>query len=329
MTKMRSLRDFLMIIHSKKSQFASMHLMNLDSKTEEDFHSLIENFRQYVRLFQTSSSFSKRTTHSAFATATKKQNDVIFNEQKIERKCVCEFTKHSTDYCFYLIKNRRSLNWKSRVKIQIIIDEAMKDQKTRTDVKQTIKQIKERKYRKDQKTASEMNEQKPKNDEQNFKTDKVKRKNIEAFITIRTVFFFSIDSYSIRESWILNNESNSYVCNSTMRSRFERQRDESEDYLTVDTQRLSIECYEIVRIIVATLTRSQNMTLLNVAYVNKFMINLISQLEWPLGRNWDNFFDPTQPIGTQSQWVKLGRDSIDWIEISTREWRISTLVWSG
>ena len=25
------------------------------------------------------------------------------------------------------------------------------------------------------------------------------------------------------------------------------------------------------------------------------------RLEWPLGRDWDNFFDPTQPIGTQSQ----------------------------
>ena len=56
---------------------------------------------------------------------------------------------------------------------------------------------------------------------------------------------------------------------------------------------------------------------------------LKTHLEWPLGRDWDNFFDPTQSIGIQSQWVKLGRDFIGWVEIPTREWRISRLVWSG
>ena len=273
---MRPLRDFLMAIHSKEPQFASMHLMNLGSKTEEDFHSLIEDFRQYVRLFQASASSSKGTTHSAFATATEEQGDPTFNGQKAGRKCVCESTGHSTGYCFYLVKDRRPRNWKPRANIQAIIDEAMKDQKTRTDVKQAIKEAKDRKKRKDRKDQKD-DEQKPKNDEQNSKTDEAKRKDTEAFTTIRTASSFSADSYSIRGSWILDNGSNSHVCNSTMRSRFERQRDGSGDYLTAGTQRLPIECYGTVRITVATPTGPQNMTLLNVAYVGKFMTNLVSQ----------------------------------------------------
>ena len=54
----------------------------------------------------------------------------------------------------------------------------------------------------------------------------------------------------------------------------------------------------------------------------------IAILEWSLSRNWDNFFDSIQLIETQSHWVNIELNSTDWVEISTREWRISRLVWS-
>jgi hypothetical protein len=44
-----------------------------------------------------------------------------------------------------------------------------------------------------------------------------------------------------------------------------------------DNQRLSIEYFESIKIIVATLTDFKEMRLLNVAYIASFMINLVSQ----------------------------------------------------
>jgi hypothetical protein len=62
-----------------------------------------------------------------------------------------------------------------------------------------------------------------------------------------------------------------------MRSQFVLERDESREFLMTSNQRLSIKCFESIKIIVATLTDLKEITLLNVAYIANFITNLVSQ----------------------------------------------------
>jgi hypothetical protein len=63
-----------------------------------------------------------------------------------------------------------------------------------------------------------------------------------------------------------------------MLSRFIKDRNaDSIDVLFADAKREQIECYEFIRIMPNTSTELKEMMLINVAYVSKFMINLVCQ----------------------------------------------------
>ena len=87
-------------------------------------------------------------------------------------------------------------------------------------------------------------------------------------------------SYSgLKGSRILDNGSNSHVCNNTMLSRFTKTRDAGPlDTLTAGTQTIPIECFGSIQITMKapTTTGHATMTLLNVAFVSDFMTNLVA-----------------------------------------------------
>jgi hypothetical protein len=88
----------------------------------------------------------------------------------------------------------------------------------------------------------------------------------------------STDELAIKESWILDDEVNSHICNSIMHSRFMKKRDVfSDEWLAFENRSLKIETYDTIDIILQISTDLKLMTLLNVAYVSNFMTNAVSQ----------------------------------------------------
>ncbi len=109
---------------------------------------------------------------------------------------------------------------------------------------------------------------------QNRQDDMTSVTNV-TFIVIRSSF--SAEIYILRNAWILDNESNIHVCNDTMLSRYIKHRDLNfENCLIAKTQRLSIESYEFIILIVDTFRDLESMTLMNVTYVADFMTNTIT-----------------------------------------------------
>lgn len=85
---------------------------------------------------------------------------------------------------------------------------------------------------------------------------------------------------SLKVLRILDNGSNSHMYNSTKLSRFMKTRDVGpSNTLRAGTQVIHIENFGTVQITIKSSTSSgyAYMTLLNIAYVSKFMINLVSQ----------------------------------------------------
>lgn len=97
---------------------------------------------------------------------------------------------------------------------------------------------------------------------------------------IESATFSASNTGNLRTSWILDNGSNSHVCNSTMFSRFTKAKEaEPSDTLRAGTQVIPIECFGNVQITIKAPTSvgHASMTLLNVAYISDFMTNLVSQ----------------------------------------------------
>ena len=95
----RSQRDFLLIVHSKESNFADTELVKLNRNKSEELKILIENFRALIRLRV---SRKKKNTYIAFVTdktssddskeknKDNSQEEASFDERKSIKKCLCE-----------------------------------------------------------------------------------------------------------------------------------------------------------------------------------------------------------------------------------------------
>lgn len=84
--------------------------------------------------------------------------------------------------------------------------------------------------------------------------------------------------FVFRDPGYLATDPDNHVCNSIMLSRFTRTHPAGpRDTLTAGTQSLPIECFGTIQITICTFSGPQTMTLLNVAYVSNFMINIVFQ----------------------------------------------------
>lgn len=260
-TGTRPIRDFLMAIRHKEPTFADTHLVHLKDKSSGDLYELIEEFRQHIRLIQLSKP-SKGEAHSAFATDANNSKATYRGQATSPKPCVCGDTHWFAD-CPYLVPDQRQKGWKPTQKKHAKVDEALKNDKTKAWVDRSLARHK-RTEGKAQEQSSSSKADTP-----------ISSADAGSFSCIRTAF--STDSYSLRGSWILDNGSNSHVCNSTMRSRIVRTRDAHGEYLIAGTRKESIEYYGTIKIEIQTPSGIKIMTLLNVAYVPEFMTNIVSQ----------------------------------------------------
>ena len=267
-TGIRPVRDFLMAIRSKEPTFADTQLIMMKHKTTGiDFYEIVEEFRQYIRL--QSLHQSSKDTHSAFATKSD-PSGASFRGQKLPSKpCVCGDAHWLSD-CPYLVPEKRTKGWKDAEK-QKKVDEALKDNRTKAWVDKVLKKQKE-KDGKSKSTPTSTPEPQPSPAE----LEETSRVKMGAFTSVRTAFL--ADTFDLHNSWILDNGSNSHVCNSTMQARFSKTHSAGpNDKLIAGAQILLIECFGSIDITVPTPSGPGIMTLLNVAYVPNFMTNLVSQ----------------------------------------------------
>ena len=98
--------------------------------------------------------------------------------------------------------------------------------------------------------------------------------NMHEFFFIKSSFI--IKEYSSRFSWILNHEFDIYVINDIMQHRFIKKRNCYDEFIIATKRKLlTIIIYEIIIINVQIFIDNKIITLINVAYILNFMINIV------------------------------------------------------
>ena len=142
-TGSRPIRDFLMAARTKEPTFADAHLVMIrlqDSKY--NFYTLVEDFRQHIRL-QHIHQPSNNSTHSAFATDAKSNNSSFRGKEAPPKPCICGDTHWVAD-CYYLAPEKRPTGWSPNSLKQKKVDDALQDSRTKTWVNTLIQRRKER-----------------------------------------------------------------------------------------------------------------------------------------------------------------------------------------
>lgn len=192
---------------------------------------------------------------------------------------------HWISDCYYLVPGRRPQSWKPNAGKQKKIDDALQNNKTKAWVDKLLEKYKNKSRGSgNQGTgqssssvipgASSSNQTSSSTDPTRGRQGSFAGDTTGAFVCSS----FSTTTWQLQGSWILDNGSNSHVCNRTMLTRFTKTREAgSTDNLMAGTQVIPIECFGTVTIVINTPVRPKTMTLLNVAYVPDFMTNLVSQ----------------------------------------------------
>ncbi|KAG6995781.1 hypothetical protein G7Y79_00042g078860 [Physcia stellaris] len=268
----RAYRDFLQAIDKTASTFAEVYLLQQDNVTnhETQLLTLIETFRHHMRLKEARR--GKGTiSNSAFAADESKDTNgrnssgtSSFRGQNQSRDpCICG-KKHFYGDCFYLNENIRPDDFKLKPEIVAKIDEAKKNPKKRRQIEQSIKRADEKRQKKDD----------------NNKSTEAEVGSFAA-IHVNAIGSFTSDSssssYSLRSSWLMDHGFGIHVANSTMKQRFQKERDCTDGSKVMSGMGpLPILAYGRMRIDVDTPTGKKPMELLNVSYVPDFMVNIVA-----------------------------------------------------
>ena len=89
--------------------------------------------------------------------------------------------------------------------------------------------------------------------------------------------FISSRSYEFRSFWILDHDVSVHICNSTMKHRFIIEKDEFDQRIIADSQKLIVAAYKHIRIKHENERKSRDMILTNVFYISEFMTNIVSR----------------------------------------------------
>lgn len=270
----RAYRDFLHAIENQAPTFAEVHEMAMSTAPPEtDYEALlftvIEQYRHHARLKESKKGKSP-ASNSAFAADENKKpksgrNSSFRGEDQSPPPCVCG-QKHWFTECSYLNEDKRSTDWKPNATTQKKVDEALKDPKKQGQVERSLAR-----YAKLAKSKDNLKEDSKKDEKQ------VGAFPIALGKCNQTGTFASQPSYALRSSWVMDHGSSVHVANDTMRQRFIKEEDCTDGSTVVSGNGpLPIVAYGRMNIKVDTPTGKSNMTLLNVAYVPDFMVNIVS-----------------------------------------------------
>lgn len=270
----KALYDFLQATKSVDAAWASAYMVQVDMALETDtniptLYDVVERFRNVLRLDRAT---SKAPSHTAFATLQGEaaadsetqaaQAAQAAKSSKKRSNCVCG-EDHSFAQCPYLIKQRRDQGWSPNAQIQKQIDEKLAKNPN-------LKRIIEEKQKK---AEEQVNKQ-------------AEPQKAAAAATL-TSFAVDLDSYELRNTWILDSGANSHVCNDPKRFKFERAASE-EDVLKAGKTTYAIEAFGSVTITIRSPNGPRQIHLLDVALVPGFLTNTASLHRFTAkGVHWD------------------------------------------
>lgn len=279
----RAYRDFLHAIEKIAPTFAEMHEIVMDSTIvnfDTQLLTTIEKFRHHTRLREARNTKAS-TSNSAFAAAassdegnkennnnnrpTSSRASSFRGGNQHAPPCICG-SKHWFSECNYLNEERRPANWKPNEDIQKKVNDAMKDDNKRKQVERNIaktKELKEKKAAEKVKTSTSAS----------ASTDD----DTGVFTSYEGAFASQSSSYILQSSWILDHGAGTHVANDTMKHRFIKEKDCTNGATIMSGHGpLPIAAYGRIVIDVQKPSGKGTMTLINVAYVPNFMVNIVS-----------------------------------------------------
>lgn len=153
--KSEMIHDFLVFISERANFFFEKHL---DAHDADDLYEIVRKFRNWIRIKE-AKDVAQKHTNSAFSAFGPTFNEKSPDEyeanqgQKGEKRekgsCVCDMMHRWTD-CFYLVPERRSINWTPKPTIQKKVDEALTNQQLVNAIIKYLKEFQARKKRKNQ-----------------------------------------------------------------------------------------------------------------------------------------------------------------------------------
>lgn len=302
----KSVKDFFKVIKFIALNFFDYRLMQMTSGSlnDVDMKKLIEDFRQFVRIIQSTDKFIS-VIHSAFAVNQNEQSKSSKRPSSSRQSsgtswknesCFClssnyESFVHKTNNCHYLREEFRSKKWISETKFKARIDKVMLNKDYKEKIKKSIKEFKEiiinsksnfnykgRNRNKGNDWGRDSDDQSKNGGNQQNARDKSKENQSndqKVFFIVHCIGISKIID-GLLHFWILNDETNDHVCNKIMRHRFVKQKENS-GILKTKTQKLFIKTWKIIFIILQTLKEFTKIILLNVVYVVDYLINIICQ----------------------------------------------------
>ena len=214
----------------------------------------------------------KNASHSAFAIlqgessdqSSQKEGEKSKKIDKSKKKCFCGFL-HVWFKCYYLVSTNRSADWSSNSEIEKKITHNMKKSSNFIKAIQTVRRRVKKKAKKFQ------NFEKDKTSIITFQKESLS--STKSFAAL-SAFFVSQQSYKLINSWILNEENDTHVCNNPQRFTMKRMTSE-ENIIIVEKTIHQIETFETVDIVVKNPRGLISIRLLNVALIIDYFINLI------------------------------------------------------
>ena len=250
--KDRPLYDFLNTISSVSPEFTGYWIHDLQAKRKSGqksvtFFELIEYFRESHRL---SMAQKGRASSGAFTATFQGQPADDTTEEKKLSPCLCGI-EHRYKDCPYLNELVRPKDWKPDLNLQKQIDEKLqKSLRLRTSVERMQKR-------------------------QGKSMDNPTQSSTPASFTVSIHTISAISDYQLRDSFILDSGADTHICNN--RQHFQTFRPAgSEEYLYAGNTIISIEGFGSVSITVQTPKGSQEITLLETAFVPSFHTNIAS-----------------------------------------------------
>ncbi len=196
---------------------------------------------------------------------------------------------HYWNKCYYLNSKKRShAEWRLDSKLRKTIDEALVvDSRLKDRINLSIKKQTSFEQKRDEKVwENYISDANSETSKATFavNTDSADKDINALFATFSHIFANlnlksekSLHSYALHWFWILDNDSNTHVCNKSMKHRFRKTR-ESDVRLMFEIITFEIETYNEIDISIdVSKDKKWRIILINVIYVLNFMTNLIAQ----------------------------------------------------
>ena len=272
-----AISDFLLAYHTKHPSFADSEMSYLNRKPgKRTMHQYIDSYRQHARVMTTAEKshnlHSSGGEHSAFAAGRKtSENAATFRGNKVDGPtCVCG-KKHWYGDCFYYNPAIKPAWYKENPEVRAKVNETLQDPAVLNRVKISIAKSASFRKGKDKEKATSSSSTAVR--ETAPSTESKEKNPSMTFATFKVLATKS----SVQSIVVLDCAADIHVCNEAMRHRYTKERDAAwDDRVLAGEHNIRIESFGSMELDVDTPTGPSTVTLLNVAFIPKFLTSIAS-----------------------------------------------------